>query len=275
VRVPVPRIGRVLVGGWSPVDPRRPDRIASLLVGVPGVRGLRYVGRVGVSGDERRPVAGLRSHRRDDSPFEGAVPPDVARDAIWVEPRMVGLVDVLEGGRREAAGEHVFASQAIRVEAKEFPTRNLRVAPRFATPPASARARIEREVSWLNALSLVAGGYTKLVKCTVAMKTVLGKNANALAIDMCDAIDKALEETKPLASEVVQKMADAWDTLTQGNAKTGEPSPHDAMLSRLLASYPQDYVKHIGQCFADVVAKLEGFEKADQAEANKAAKWSS
>jgi hypothetical protein len=93
VRVPVPRIGRVLVGGWSPVDPRRPDRIASLLVGVPGVRGLRYVGRVGVSGDERRPVAGLRRHRRDDSPFEGAVPPDVARDAIWVEPRLVGLVD--------------------------------------------------------------------------------------------------------------------------------------------------------------------------------------
>lgn len=93
VRVPVPRIGRVLVGGWSPVDPRRPDRIASLLVGVPGVRGLRYVGRVGVSGDERRPVAGLRRLRRDDSPFEGAVPPDVARDAIWVEPRVVGLVD--------------------------------------------------------------------------------------------------------------------------------------------------------------------------------------
>ncbi len=93
VRVPVPRIGRVLVGGWTPVDPRRPDRIASLLVGVPEGRGLRYVGRVGVSGDERRPVAGLRQLRRDDSPFAGGVPPDVARDAIWVEPRVAGLVD--------------------------------------------------------------------------------------------------------------------------------------------------------------------------------------
>jgi hypothetical protein len=94
VRVPVPRIGRVLIGGWSPVDPRRPDRIASLLVGVPDGGGLRYVGRVGVSGDERRrPVAGLQQLRRDSTPFRGDVPPDVARDAIWVEPRLVGLVD--------------------------------------------------------------------------------------------------------------------------------------------------------------------------------------
>jgi bifunctional non-homologous end joining protein LigD len=94
VRVPVPRIGRVLVGGWSPVDPRRPDRIASLLVGVPERDGLRYVGRVGVSGDERRrPVAGLQQLRRESPPFRGDVPPDIARDAIWVEPRLVGLVD--------------------------------------------------------------------------------------------------------------------------------------------------------------------------------------
>ena len=93
VRVPVPRIGRVLVGGWTPVDPRRPDRIASLLVGVPDGRGLRYVGRVGVSGEERRPVAGLRQLRRADSPFVHGVPAEVARDAIWVEPRVAGLVD--------------------------------------------------------------------------------------------------------------------------------------------------------------------------------------
>ena len=77
VRVPVPRIGRVLVGGWTPVDPRRPDRIASLLVGVPDGRGLRYVGRVGVSGEERRPVAGLRQLRRAESPFVHGVPAEV------------------------------------------------------------------------------------------------------------------------------------------------------------------------------------------------------
>lgn len=44
-----------------------------------------------------------------------------------------------------AGGEHVFGSQTIHVEAKEFPTRNLRVAPRFVTPPPGAEARIERE----------------------------------------------------------------------------------------------------------------------------------
>jgi bifunctional non-homologous end joining protein LigD len=94
VRVPVPRIGRVLVGGWTPVDPQRPDRIASLLIGVPDGAALRYVGRVGVSGDERRrPVAGLRQLSRDRTPFRGELPPDIARDAIWVEPRMAGLVD--------------------------------------------------------------------------------------------------------------------------------------------------------------------------------------
>jgi bifunctional non-homologous end joining protein LigD len=93
VRVPVPRIGRVLVGGWTPVDPNRPDRIASLLVGVPEGRGLRYVGRVGVSGEERRPVAALRQLRRPGSPFADGVPVEVARDAIWVEPRVTGLVD--------------------------------------------------------------------------------------------------------------------------------------------------------------------------------------
>jgi len=51
-----------------------------------------------------------------------------------------------------AGGEHVFASQAIHVDAKEFPTRNLRVAPRFVTPPASAQARIDRERMMLGRL---------------------------------------------------------------------------------------------------------------------------
>src|SRR5690349_10748475 len=48
---------------------------------------------VRVSGEERRPVAGLRQLRRADSPFVAGVPADVARDAIWVEPRVAGLVD--------------------------------------------------------------------------------------------------------------------------------------------------------------------------------------
>ncbi len=93
VRVPVPRTGRVVVGGWTPVEPGRPERIASLLVGVPTAGGLAYVGRVGVAGDERRHVTGLRALRRDTSPFVDGPPADVAHGAIWVEPRVVGLVE--------------------------------------------------------------------------------------------------------------------------------------------------------------------------------------
>ena len=38
-------------------------------------------------------MAGLRQLRRADSPFLDGVPAEVARDAIWVEPRVAGLVD--------------------------------------------------------------------------------------------------------------------------------------------------------------------------------------
>ena len=136
-----------------------------------------------------------------------------------------------------------------------------------------ARENDNVDIAFDYALSLVAGGYTKLVKCAVAMKAELGKNAVADSTVLCEAIDKALEDKKELASAAVQKIADAFDTLAHGNAKTGEPSPHDAMLTRLLAAYPQDYVKHVGQCFADMVAKLESIEQADAALVSKAAGW--
>ena len=98
-KVPVPRTRQVVVGGWTATDAGRPDTISSLLLGVPGGgpdAPLRYVGRVGVTGDERRRVAALLRLRRDRSPFGSgasgaAVPTDAARQAIWVEPRLVGL----------------------------------------------------------------------------------------------------------------------------------------------------------------------------------------
>jgi hypothetical protein len=49
-----------------------------------------------VAGEERRRVAELRPLRRSDPPFTGAgaaVPATHARDAIWVRPRLVGLVE--------------------------------------------------------------------------------------------------------------------------------------------------------------------------------------
>jgi len=93
VKVPVPRTRQVVVGGWTPTDPRHPDLIASLLLGVPGPGGaLRYVGRVGVTGEQRGQVAALRKLRRAETPFTG-VPAEAGRHAIWVAPRLVGLVE--------------------------------------------------------------------------------------------------------------------------------------------------------------------------------------
>ena len=95
LKVPVPRVRQVVVGGWTPTDPEHPDSIASLLLGVPEQGGLRYVGRVGVAAEQRRRVSALRTLRRSDPPFVASapVPPTHARDAIWVRPRLVGLVE--------------------------------------------------------------------------------------------------------------------------------------------------------------------------------------
>ena len=135
-----------------------------------------------------------------------------------------------------------------------------------------ARINPHVAVAFEYAREVTGSGYTKLVKAAVALKTVLAKDINADEVTtLCAAIDKALEDKKELASAAVQKIADAFETLAHGNAKTGEPSPHDAMLTRLLAAYPQDYVKHVGQCFADMVAKLESIEQADAALVSKAA----
>jgi bifunctional non-homologous end joining protein LigD len=93
VKVPVPRVRQVIIGGWTPTDAARPDTIASLLLGVPDGFGLRYVGRVGVTAEERRQVTGLRKIVGPGNPFTGGVPADAARHAIWVHPRLVGLVE--------------------------------------------------------------------------------------------------------------------------------------------------------------------------------------
>ena len=94
VKVPVPRVRQVVVGGWTPTDVHRPDAIASLLLGVPdGAGGLRYVGRVGVTGEHRRRMSALVQLRRTLAPFSGAVPSEVARHAVWVAPELVGSVE--------------------------------------------------------------------------------------------------------------------------------------------------------------------------------------
>ena len=84
----------VVVGGWRPGQGRREGTIGSLLVGVPDEEGrLVYVGHVGTGfGDADLRHLQRTLTPRPTSPFEGALPREVTRDARWVEPDLVGEV---------------------------------------------------------------------------------------------------------------------------------------------------------------------------------------
>ena len=105
LRVPVTRTRQVLVGGWTPADPHRPETVGTLLLGAPaGPPGaLHYVGRVGVSlGERRRLAAALAGCERDAPPFVDAVPDAAARHARWARPELAGLAEFsgwIAGGR--------------------------------------------------------------------------------------------------------------------------------------------------------------------------------
>jgi bifunctional non-homologous end joining protein LigD len=88
-----------VVGGWTRGEGNRAGLIGSLLVGVQGPAGLNYAGHVGTGFTlQTLTMLGqrLESLRRKTSPFAVPVPPEHARAAIWVEPRLV--VDVEFGG---------------------------------------------------------------------------------------------------------------------------------------------------------------------------------
>lgn len=88
------RMQSVVVGGWRPGQGRRAGGVGSLLVGVHDDEGrLVYAGHVGTG----FPDAALRQIEalltdRGTSPFAGALPREVTRDARWVEPELVGEV---------------------------------------------------------------------------------------------------------------------------------------------------------------------------------------
>lgn len=91
----------LVIGGWTPGEGARSERIGALLVGRPAAGGgLSYAGRVG-SGlgeaaleDLRRRLAALE---RTGSPFtDGPAPPKGAR---WAEPRLVAEVEYAERTR--------------------------------------------------------------------------------------------------------------------------------------------------------------------------------
>lgn len=88
-----------VVGGWTRGEGNRAGLIGSLLVGVQGPAGLEYAGHVGTGFTQDTLVMlgqRLEPLRRATSPFAAPVPPEHARAAIWVEPRLV--VDVEFGG---------------------------------------------------------------------------------------------------------------------------------------------------------------------------------
>jgi bifunctional non-homologous end joining protein LigD len=89
------RTQEVVIGGWKPGAGRRKGAIGSLLIGVPGVDGLDYVGHVGTGFTDamlRELEALLAPLARDDSPFASPVPRMHTKDARWVAPEIVGEV---------------------------------------------------------------------------------------------------------------------------------------------------------------------------------------
>jgi bifunctional non-homologous end joining protein LigD len=83
----------VVVAGWKPGQGNRTGLVGSLLVGVHSDAGaLLYAGHVGTGFSDQvlRMLTGrLDALRRPDSPFDGPVPAEYARPAVWVEPRLV------------------------------------------------------------------------------------------------------------------------------------------------------------------------------------------
>jgi bifunctional non-homologous end joining protein LigD len=82
----------VIVAGYKPGQGNRTGQVGSLLIGVNDAGKLIYAGHVGTGfsvetlrmlGDKLSPL------RRPDSPFDEPVPPEHARSAVWVEPRLV------------------------------------------------------------------------------------------------------------------------------------------------------------------------------------------
>lgn len=81
-----------VVAGYKPGKGNRTGQVGSLLIGVNDASGLIYAGHVGTGfSDETLRMLGERLEplRRPDSPFDGPVPPEHARTAVWVEPRLV------------------------------------------------------------------------------------------------------------------------------------------------------------------------------------------
>jgi bifunctional non-homologous end joining protein LigD len=105
----------LVVGGISPGAGVRAGQIGSLLVGVQTAGGLAYSGRVGTGFNQQSLdllAARLAPLRRPDPPFATAVPPEHARSALWVEPRLV--IEVAFAGWTSAGRIRAASYQGLR-----------------------------------------------------------------------------------------------------------------------------------------------------------------
>ncbi len=85
-----------VVGGWKPGEGNRANLIGSLVVGVYEGDSLVYAGHVGTGFTDqslRALTRQLEPLRRKASPFGASVPPEHARQAVWVEPAVVVEVE--------------------------------------------------------------------------------------------------------------------------------------------------------------------------------------
>ena len=106
----------------------------------------------------------------------------------------------------------------------------------------------------------VAGGYTKLVACAVAMKTELAKDAMADEATLCAAIDAALVEKPKLASEEVAKVLKAFVKLAYGTDK--EPAEFPLQFARLRNAHTSDAAGTVKANLEWIVKTLEQSEEA-------------
>jgi DNA ligase D-like protein (predicted ligase) len=85
----------VVIGGWRAGEGGRGSGIGSLLMGIPGADGLRFVGRVGTGftdrdlGNLKQTLAPLRT---DESPFNARLSTQDAKGVTFVKPTLVGEV---------------------------------------------------------------------------------------------------------------------------------------------------------------------------------------
>ncbi|OZM78631.1 histidine kinase [Pseudonocardia sp. MH-G8] len=149
LRLPVTRTRQVLVGGWTPADPHRPETVGTLLLGAPAAQeaGLHYVGRVGVSLEQRRKLAAeLGERERAATPFVDALPPAAARHARWAVPELVGLAEFsgwIGGGRmRRPRWQGLLEPADVREDGWALPPEP---APPLAPEPPAEPAPVEPE----------------------------------------------------------------------------------------------------------------------------------